>query len=60
MTKAQTARIILQEEELSAHAFVSSEEALNHLNNPLSRCVRHALTAAQTGKTVYLENQERV
>ena len=58
LTQAQVGQIVLQEEELSAHTFVPSDEALEKLNPILSRCVRHALTAAQTGETFYLENQE--
>ena len=60
LTQAQAGQIVLQEEELSAHAFVSPDDALEKLNPALSRCVRHALTAAQTGETLYLENQELV
>lgn len=58
VTKTQTASITLQEDELSAYAFVSSEEALSKLNYFPSRRVRHALTAQQTGQTFYLD-QER-
>ena len=60
LMQEQTARIVLQESELSAHAFVSPDEALDKLNPILSCCVRHALTAEQTGETFYLENQELV
>lgn len=58
LTNAQTACIVLQEEELSAYAFVSPGEALEKPNPFLSRCVRHAATAEQTGETFYLEDQE--
>ena len=58
ITQALAARIVLQESELSAHAFVSSEEALEKLNPFLSRRLRHALIAEKTGETFYLEDQE--
>ncbi len=57
VTRAQTASIVLQEDELNAHTFVSPAEALRKLSRALSRRTRHALTAQQTGQTFYLENQ---
>ena len=60
LTQAQICSVTLQEDELSDHAFVSSTEALKKLNDFLSRRVEHALTALQTGKTFYLEEQKRV
>ena len=59
VTRAQTASIVLQKDELSAHAFVPFAEALEKLNYFLSRRVKHALVAQQTGETFYLENQAR-
>ncbi len=57
VTRAQTASIVLQEDELNAHAFVSHAEALRKLSRALSRRTRHALAAQRTGQTFYLENQ---
>ena len=59
ITPAQTACIVLQESELSAHAFVTVSEALEKLNPFLSRRLQHALAAEQTGETLYVEDLER-
>ena len=59
LAQAQTASVTLQKDELSDHAFVPTAEAIEKLNYFLSRRVRHALAAQQTGQTYYLENQKR-
>ncbi len=58
VTQAQIAKIILQEDELSAYTFAPFADALEKLNAFSSRRTERALTARKNGGTVYLENQE--
>lgn len=57
VTQAQ-AKIILQEDELSAYTFAPFADALEKLNAFSSRRTERALIARKNGGMVYLENQE--
>jgi 8-oxo-dGTP pyrophosphatase MutT (NUDIX family) len=56
---AATANIVLQPDELDAHAFVGADDLDRHMGPRLVRRLTAALTARERGVTEYLEHGQR-